>query len=484
MPVPLYEWASVGEFLDREDELAELEKWWRSSERTPMSLYGRRRCGKSWLFRRFAHGKPAVLLVARRTAPGAQLDDFAERLAPVVGVRPALGSVAELFRTLYRTARETKMIAVIDEFPYLLPSTEAEAVRELTAIAAVMEEERDRSRLKLILCGSLVGQMEALLAEKGPLHGRLLPLQLHPIAFPEARLFLPELDPSRQFERYSVAGGMPRYLSALGGGGDLADIVCDRVLNPNSALWDEGRTIIEQELREPKVYFGILQELAAGDKEVAEIATALRSDVQRISKYLTTLQQMRLVERLLPIGAGATSRLSHWHLRDPFLRFWFRFVFPFQDDLESGLAAATLYEMEVEPVLNDHVGPEFEDYCRRWTRAHRSVTRVGAWWGPALNRLRRAGERSSEEIDVVGIARGQVIIVGEARWRNKPMDAGYLDTIDTYKVPALRQSGLRTAKSPQILLFSRGGYTDGLRQAATRRDDLTLVDIPSMLTDP
>lgn len=69
----------------------------------------------------------------------------------------------------------------------------------------------------------------------------------------------------------------------------------------------------------------------------------------------------------------------------------------------------------------------------RWTRAHQPVTKVGAWWGPALHALRRTGERSTEEIDVVGLARNQVTLIGEARWRNKPMDVGYLDTIDTYK---------------------------------------------------
>lgn len=484
MSVPIYEWSSVRDFLDRSDELAELERWWTSAERAPMSLYGRRRCGKSWLFRRFAHGKPAILLVARRTAPGAQLDDFAEKLEPVLGVRPALGSVAELFRTLYRAARNTKMLAVIDEFPYLLPTTAAEVDRELTTIAAVMEEERDRSQLKLVLCGSLVSQMEALLTEKGPLHGRLLPLQLHPVAFPEARLFLPDLAPVQQFERYSVAGGMPRYLAALGGTSDLAEIVRGRVLNQNSALWDEGRTVLEQELREPKVYFGILQELADGDKESGEIASALRSDAQRMSKYLNTLRDMRLVERLLPVGVDATSRLGHWHLRDPFLRFWFRFVFRFQDDLESGLTARTLYGTEVAPVLNEHVGPEFEDYCRRWTRAHRPVTRVGGWWGPALHSLRRSGERSTEEIDVVGLARNRVTLIGEARWRNKPMGTGYVKTIDSYKLPALRQSGLRVTKSPQVLLFSRGGYTDGLLKVAEDRADLTLIEVPAMLGEP
>lgn len=64
-------------------------------------------------------------------------------------------------------------------------------------------------------------------------------------------------------------------------------------------------------------------------------------------------------------------------------------------------------------------------------------------------------------------ARGQVTLVGEARWRSKPMDADYLITINTRSLPALRQSGLRTAKPPQLLLFSRCGFTDGLRQALT-----------------
>lgn len=433
------------------------------------------------MFRRLAHNKPAVVLVARRSAPGAQLNDFAERLEPLLGVRPVLANLADLFRVLYRSAREHKLLVVIDEFPYLLPGTEAAAERELTAIAAVMEDERDVSQLKLILCGSLVAQMESLLAERGPLHGRLRPFQLHPVPFDEARLFLSGLaDPLTAFERFAIAGGMPRYLRVLGTPDAITDVVCDRLLNPNGPFLDEGKSLLD-ELREPKVYFAVLEALASGDKESAEIVSALRSDAQRVSKYLSVLHEMRLVDRRLPAGAEQSSRSGHWHLRDPFLRFWFRFVFPFQDDLESGLPARTLYDTEVAPVLSDHVAPEFEDYCRRWTRATQGVTRVDAWWGPALHALRRSGERTSEEIDIVGISRSRVVLIGEARWRNSAMGAGYLDAIDTYKLPALRESGLKVVQTPKILLFSRGGYTDGLRDAAGARQDITLVDVPHAL---
>ncbi|MEA2686493.1 MAG: uncharacterized protein QOE93_1688, partial [Actinomycetota bacterium] len=362
MPGPArFEWPLVGEFLDREAELGRLEEWWASGERMPLNLYGRRRSGKSWLFRRFAHGNPADLLVAHKITPGAQLASYAQRLEPVIGVAPALPDVPSLFRLLLRAARDHKLLAVIDEFPWLLPTTDAAAEAELSAIQAVFEEERDRSQLKLILCGSLVAQMEALQGERSPLHGRLIPLQVQPMRYAEAARFMPHLDPLSRFERYAVAGGMPRYLSALAGGRSLRDTVCRQVVDRNAPLWDEARVVIEQELREPKVYFSILAALASGDKELAEVVGAARSNGATISKYLAVLEDMRIVTRHLPVGAQRTSRAGHWHLRDAFFRFWFRFVFPYQDELESGLRPADLFDAEVAPALADHVGAEFED---------------------------------------------------------------------------------------------------------------------------
>jgi uncharacterized protein len=65
-------------FLDREIDLARLDDWWGGREVNALALYGRRRVGKSWLFRRFADGKPAVVLVLiagrrHRSSPGLRL---------------------------------------------------------------------------------------------------------------------------------------------------------------------------------------------------------------------------------------------------------------------------------------------------------------------------------------------------------------------------------------------------------------------------
>lgn len=477
-----YRWPLADEFLGREDELAPLEQWWASPERMPINLYGRRRVGKSWLLRRFAHGKPAVILASERLAPGTQLARFATLLEPGLGVQPEIRDVADLFRVAFRLAGKSKALVVIDEFPWLLPTTETELERALTSIQAVMEEERDRSRLKLVLCGSAITQMQALMSERGPLHGRLIPLEVRPLRYAGARVFLDTLDPVRRVERFAITGGMPRYLSALGHG-DLRSAVCSRVLSRNGPLWNEARTLLEQELKQPGVYFSILEQLATGEKEVDKIASGARIESAVVNRYLSTLAHLRIVGRKLPAGASASTRGGHWQLNDQFFRFWFRFVFPYQAELETGLEPEDIWRGVVRPALSDHVAPVFEDLCRDWTRSHYGgvAQRFGDWWGHARNDLRRDGERTTEQIDIVGLSGSRVTVIGECRWRNKAMDGNVLKEIDEYKLPALRQAGYEADEDLRILLFSRGGYGRAIEKAAADSARVRPVDLSEVM---
>lgn len=478
-----YEWPLIDRFLDRQAELARLEQWWRGEDRTPLSVYGRRRVGKSWLLRRFAHGKPAVLLTAERLAPGAQLSRFAEQLAPLNGgITPDLPDPATLLRTLFRLATQETLLVVIDEFPWLLGSSEAEVDRTLSSLQAVMEVERESSQLRLVVCGSAVGQMEALQAERNPLHGRLVPLEVRPLGLGRSAVFLPTLEPRERIERFAITGGMPRYLNALGSA-SLSTAVCEQILRPDAPLWNEGRTIVGQELREPAVHFAVLEQLATGEKELGEIAGALRMGSNAVSKYLATLGSLRLVRRQLPFGSAPTARGGHWVLDDPFLRFWFRFVFGFQADLEAGLDPHDLYRAEISPALADHVAPVFEDACRSHARVQfgQVATKIGRWWGNARHDLRRDGMRSSEEIDIVGTARNRVTLVGEVKWTGKPLDVTIVKDLTEYKTPALKQAGFRMASDMRTVLYSKSGYTERLRQQADGDPTLTLVDVSAMM---
>ena len=85
-----------------------------------------------------------------------------------------------------------------------------------------------------------------------------------------------------------------------------------------------------------------------------------------------------------------------------------------------------------------------------------------------------------EEIDVVGVARGRVVVIGEVRWRNKPMDVGILGEIERFKLPALRKA-TRVVNRPMIMLVSRSGFSQGLREAAANAGHIRLVELEELV---
>jgi AAA+ ATPase superfamily predicted ATPase len=477
---------AYNEFLNRTADLDRMEDWWSGRDRNALALYGRRRVGKSWLFRAFAHERPALVLVAERRAEGAQLSRFAARLEPHLGLRPDLPDLPALIAALYALAEKEKTLVIIDEFPYLLPTRKEPRDEVLTAMQAVMEE-RESSQLKLMLCGSHIAQMATLLSESSPIRGRLTPLSVEPLRFADAQAFVDDTSARARVERYAVAGGMSLYLDELGRGrDDMRARICERVLNSRGPLFNDPREVLEEELRQPGIYFSLLEELATGERSIGDLATALAKKTSDLSAYLETLREMRLVERISPVTTPHDTRAHRYRAADGFLRFWFRFVFNFQEDLRTGLRPEDHYEGEIEPVLSEHVAPVFESLSREWTRTQlgRQASRVGSWWGKALNQLRRSKERQTEEVDVVGVQRGVVTIVGECKWTNSALTAQVLGDLETYKIPAMRQAKIRfPRKGPLIVLFSKSGFKQNLIDIAATRDDVRLVEVDELVDD-
>ena len=68
---------AAGSFIDREAELAALERLWRSPRPELLVLYGRRRVGKTELLRQFCRDKPAVFFLAAQVKEADNLNRFA-----------------------------------------------------------------------------------------------------------------------------------------------------------------------------------------------------------------------------------------------------------------------------------------------------------------------------------------------------------------------------------------------------------------------
>ena len=114
-------------FFDRERELAALDASWARLGAELVTLWGRRRVGKSTLLSRFAAGKRSVYLYGTRMAERDILVGLALQAADTFGddyLRSApFPSWESALDYLAARARAERLLVVLDEFPYLCEAT-------------------------------------------------------------------------------------------------------------------------------------------------------------------------------------------------------------------------------------------------------------------------------------------------------------------------------------------------------------------------
>jgi hypothetical protein len=119
--------------------------------------------------------------------------------------------------------------------------------------------------------------------------------------------------------------------------GSVEQNIADKVLEETSALAQEPEFLLREELRDLVPYHAVLMALATGKASPAELSKATGIDARALHYHLNTL-----------IGLG-------YALDDPFLRFWFRFVFP-QQSLLRVLGPRRSFTEAVRPQLDAYFG--------------------------------------------------------------------------------------------------------------------------------
>jgi AAA+ ATPase superfamily predicted ATPase len=440
-------------FVDRETELALLQQAWISERAELMVVYGRRRVGKTALLRAFCTDRLHTFWVASLNSEAILRHSFTNALWQTTHPQnPEAGFTYEhwerAFQAMAELAPDQRHIVVIDEFPYLVSADPSIP----SVLQKVWDERLQHTRLMLILCGSHIGMMEReVLVYRAPLYGRRTgQIQLRPLPLRGVSAFFPHYDPVQQVEAYAVLGGIPAYLSQFDGQEPLLANIERRILNPASYLYQEPLFLLREELQEPRNYFAILQAIARGRTQLNEIVQVTGMERGPVSRYLAILQDLRLVERRVPVTEKQPdkSRRGIYRLRDPFLAFWFRFVAPNVSTLESGYTASVAQLVESD--LSAFIGPIFEDLCRDWVVEQAALgglpflpERVGAWWD------------GQEEIDVVA-AGADAVLLGECKWTSRPVGTNILDDLKRKAHSLVRSTGWR---SVHYALFARGGFT-------------------------
>ena len=460
-------------FVNREEELAFLDEHYRSGGAELFVLYGRRRVGKTELLRVFCQDKPHVFFIATTASDESQLARFSELILAFQGLS-ATGLVFPSWDKAFEqlAALPDRSVVVLDEFTYLTGGNQA--------IPSILQKTWDttlkQSGVFLILCGSYVGMMEReVLSYGAPLYGRRTgSWRLDPLDLAAAAQLTPAYDAIQALETWGILGGIPYYLETFEDNKSVLDNVRSHILHPRSLLYDEPRLLLMEELREPRNYFSILQAMAHGRTRRNEIAQAAHLPLASVGKYLDVLRSLGIVERLVPVTETRPekSRKGLYGIKDPFLRFWFRFVHPFRDRLELGYLDAVMAE-EVRPHIDQFVAQAFEQAAlwfisRQAQQGMLPITpsRVGRWWSP------------QSEIDLVALDdRRSELLVGECKWAKRPVGTNVLEELQK-KVERLPGGPWERIV---YALFAKQGFTPALQAQAADGDEEILLFTPTDL---
>lgn len=459
-------------FVDRKREMALLEREYESDTASLVVVYGRRRVGKTALLTQFIEQKPAIYFLATEESEAMNRQAFQQLAAAYLkdGLlqEAAVARWEPIFERLVSAVRGERLVIVLDEFQYIGRNSPA----FLSVFQRIWDQCLSKANVIVVLCGSLISMMMSqTLRYESPIYGRrTAQLRLRPVKFPYYPEFFGEEKPRDEWIRYySVTGGVPKYIEMFSRAQSLEQGIKENILDTGSFLYDEPNFLLQREVSDIGSYFSIMRAIAAGNHKLSKIATVLQQKQTSIPRYLRVLIELDLLEREVPVTESSPekSKKGIYQIRDPFLAFWFQFIYPNRSYLETGHQEVVLRRIR-QNFIDSRVSFIYEEICREqlWTLSANGqlpcvLDKVGRWWDNAGN-----------EIDAVGIAEDeQVLVLGECKFWQGQVGLNVLQALEQ---KALQVSWHSETRKTLYVLFSIHGYTAELQQLAMQRQDLIL----------
>lgn len=457
-------------FIDREEELETLQKEFTRKGSSLVILYGRRRVGKTTLISEFIKDKNALFFLASEESEVQNRNMFRNKVADFIDsdlIRNAeIKNWDILFKAIMHTPFSDKPVIVLDEFQYLGKSNSAFP----SIFQRIWEEILKNKSVMVILCGSLISMMESqTLSYNSPLYGRrTAQIRLKQIPFKYYEKFFPEKNKKELIEMYAVTGGVPKYIELFSEYKDLYDAIQNCVLNRSGYLYDEPHFLLQQEVSDVGSYFSIIRAIAAGNRKLSAISSALEVKATSLTKYLKTLIDLDILEREVPVTESSPekSKKGLYKIKDNYIRFWFAFIYPNMSFIESGHSQIVMDKIN-NGFIRNHVAFIYEDICKEkmWDLNANGTwpfnfTKIGRFWD------------SRTEIDIAAIdPNGNNLILGECKYWKNPVG---IDVLQGLEKKADSIPWERNKRSTWYVLFSVSGFTDELKILAKKRKNLVL----------
>lgn len=436
-------------FTGRIQELERLEAFYASERSGIVVLYGRSGIGKTALTRRFLQGKQAGYYAARRVTTKEQFLCMKQEWKTETAL-----DFYEAFTALYAScAVGGKFVLVLDEFRNLLE----DSTEFLAAFLRFYAEHHGDGTLLVLLLSSSVSWVENEMTGVLGSAARLVQgfIKLKEFSFMELAGYHKGSSVQENIYTEAVLGGIPAYLRLWNEKDSVRDNIVRLFLSEDAPLFAEAEHYLKKELRELSAYNTILAALAEGKYKLNDIYTQTGFSRAKISVYLKNLTELDCTEKLFSFDTSEQRSVQKglYRIREPFLRFWYRFVYPNVSEIALG-RGEQVYEEFIAPQLPEFVRESFSNVCgeylqvmNRYGKLSASYGSFGVWYG-------KVGK-----IDVAARTAEGNCLVGFCECGTEKTDAAVVEKYRT----VLESAGITPT---EWYCFSMQGFTTEAEQAA------------------
>ena len=440
-------------FYGRKTERKKLNKMFHTDGQMISLIYGRRRIGKSELIKQALKESElkSIYYECKQTTEKNNVNSLAELIGEAFDFpTPAFENMEKLLQFLFKKSEQMPLVLVLDEYPYL-----RENAKGLDSILqSMIDNNRDSSNMKLIICGSYVDTMKALLEKQNPLYGRIdLIIRLEPMDYYDSALFYSAFSSEDKVRLFSVFGGIPYYNRLIDNKKSVRENVIDLIASPGARLENEVFMYLNSEISKITNANEVFEALARGYSRYKDILDQSNvSSGPALVDILDKLMRMDVVAKEAPINDENNRKKAGYFISDNLSLFYYKYIFMNVSRMNI-MDPDVFYDKYIADDFESKYVPKiFEDICKQYLiRKNRK--------GLMENIFEKIGkyyyddpvERKNGEFDIV-TRDDQGYVFYEAKFRKDPVTESMIQN----EIRQVKQTGLDCY---QYGFFSRSGFS-------------------------
>lgn len=459
-------------FIGRNAERRTLEDIFATDRSNLVILYGRAGMGKTALIAEFLKEKNAYYYLLRECSFREQMLCMSEELESAYPGQP-LKSVdeldyAEVLQNIVRRneAQDGKQLIVLDEFH--LGMKEGELAE---AIYHILANQEHFGNVMFLLCSSSVNWVENEMVQELGMTAKFITnfMKLKELSFMEIGNWFPRMSIEDCIAVNAVIGGVPKYLKLWDERKTIAYNIKQLFLVENAPLYAEAEAVLKLELRELSAYNAILAAMASGKNKLNDIYERTAFSRAKISVYLKNLIKLDIVEKVFSADTDSNENVKKglYRVRDNFLNFWYRFVFPNQSMIAIG-QGEWVYEERIKSDFFVYQRESFSQLCleylklmARHKRLRNDYDTWGSWHG-------KAGK-----LDVIAADTENRVLVAYCDWNDKRITVREMEYINDLCIQA-------KVKPAEIYVFSRLGVSAEAKHEYMKQPLFRVVELKDL----